>query len=69
MRAVLYASGLLWIGHMPTNFVCGMFQEVVASVLLFDDVWSGLSAETKALYCGVKLGQRQIAPGLGVSDI
>jgi hypothetical protein len=54
---------------MPTTFVCGMFQEVVAWVLLFDDVWSGLWAETKVLYCIVKLGQRQIAHGLGVSDI
>ncbi len=65
---MLYASGLLWIGQRR-RLVCGMFQEVVAWVLLFDDVWSGLWAETKALYCIVRLGQRQIADGLGVSDI
>jgi hypothetical protein len=52
------------------RLVCGILKEVVAWVLLFDDVWSGLWAQTKALYCIVKLGgQRQIAHGLGVSDI
>jgi hypothetical protein len=68
-RALLDAARLYVERANADRLVCGMFKEVVAWVLLFDDVCSGPWAETKALYCIVKLGQWQIAHGLGVSDI